>query len=161
MPDKTLLLMLDEVRGTTLSHLARVDERTARWRPQGMANSILWHAGHCYTVVEWLTMEALAKTPQAPPGWFEMFSWDSRPAEIADERWPPLSTVVQMLKDQHVRMRDSLAGLTERQLDSEDATQSDSTVRKTILHALQDEASHKGEIWLLHKLHRRKQAQLQ
>jgi hypothetical protein len=47
--------------------------------------------------------------------------------------------------------------LTEEQLSSPAATGAGRTVRESVLHALQDEASHKGEMWLLYKLqHRRR-----
>jgi hypothetical protein len=41
MPDKSLILILDEVRGKTLRLLDSVDEKHARWAPPGLQNSIL------------------------------------------------------------------------------------------------------------------------
>jgi hypothetical protein len=154
MSDTTLIQMLDEVRGSTLHLLSVVDEPTARWRPPGLQNHILWHAGHCYAVVEWLTMESLGREPQSPPGWFEMFGWDSRPASVPPDRWPALSEAVRLLRQQHVRLRQLFAELSDAQLSQPEAS-GGATVRQRILHALQDEASHKGEMWLLYKLQKR------
>jgi hypothetical protein len=44
-------------------------------------------------VVESLTLGALGRTPQIPDGWFTMFSWESRPARVPPDRWPPLGEV--------------------------------------------------------------------
>jgi len=80
MPDKCLLLLLDEVRAKTLRILKSVPADQARWAPPGLHNNtILWHAGHAYVLVEWVTMKSLRRTPQIPDGWYEMFSWESRP----------------------------------------------------------------------------------
>ena len=79
MPDKCLLLLLDEVRAKTLRILKSVPPEHARWAPPGLQNTILWHAGHAYVLVEWVTMKSLGRTPQIPDGWFEMFSWESHP----------------------------------------------------------------------------------
>ena len=153
MPDETLLSMFDEVRSTTLQMLTGVDDEAARWHPPKLSNSILWHAGHAYAVVEWLTMQSLGRTPESPVGWFEAFGWDSRPAEVSPESWPKLETVVQLLCSQHVRLRSLLATLSEVELSQPSVEWPDRSVRQMILHALQDEASHKGEIWLLRKLY--------
>src|SRR5271157_1534891 len=52
MPDKCLLLLLDEVRAKTLRILKSVPAEHARWAPPGLHNTILWHAGHAYVLVE-------------------------------------------------------------------------------------------------------------
>ena len=59
MPDQSLILLLDEVRGKTLRLLDSLNEKDARWAPPGLQNSVLWHAGHAYFLLEWLTMKAL------------------------------------------------------------------------------------------------------
>lgn len=56
MPDKCLLLLLDEVRAKTLRILKSVPAEHACWAPPGLQNTILWHAGHAYVLVEGLTM---------------------------------------------------------------------------------------------------------
>ncbi|MCA9072590.1 MAG: DinB family protein [Planctomycetaceae bacterium] len=150
--DPTLLLLLDEVRRKTLTRLEGLTETQARFAPEGLQNSILWHAGHCYIVVEWLTMEALGGATTSPPTWFELFSWASRPGENPNVAWPTLDEVIQELQLQHGRMHKLLQNLTAEDFDNPARNRPDITVRHRILHALHDEACHSGEIWLLRKL---------
>jgi hypothetical protein len=150
--DPTLLLLLDEVRRKTLSRLEGVSDEEARFAPEGLQNSILWHAGHSYILVEWLTMDALGAATTCPKGWFEIFSWTSRPAEVPADRWPTLKEVVRELQIQHGRMHRLIENLSADVLDNPARNRPDVTVRHRILHALHDEACHSGEIWLLRKL---------
>lgn len=152
MADQTLLLLLDEVRGKTLHLLEGIPDRLARWAPSGLHNSILWHAGHSYILLEWFTAQALDEEPAAPEGWFEIFSWQSQPAEVPDHRWPPLAEVARQLQDQHQRIGRRLAELNEEELDAAVPGRLGHTARSLILHALHDEACHSGEIWLLRKM---------
>jgi hypothetical protein len=152
MPDQSLLLLLDEVRGKTLRRLQGVTDKEARWSPPDLQNRILWHAGHRFVLVESLTMEAVGDQPQFPEGWFEMFSWKSDPAKVAPDRWSPLAEVVVQLTDQHARLRQVIEGLSDEQLSSPLPGRGNRTVRYAILHGLHDEACHSGEIWLLRKL---------
>lgn len=152
MSDLTLLLVLDEIRGMTLRHLEGVTDAESRWTPPGLANSILWHAGHCYVVVERLTMEPLGREPIAPPGWIDLFGWDSRPSETPADAFPPLAEVITQLQSQHARLRSMLAETSEAELAQPLTDNADLTARHRMLHGLQDEAAHKGEIWLLRKL---------
>lgn len=152
MPDRTLLALFDEIRGATLRVLGGVDEAAATWRVPGLANHILWHAGHIYVVVEWLSQGALGLEPVAPAGWFELFSWESRPAEIPPERFPSLAAVTEQLRVQQERLTKLYGALGELDLKNSAVDQREMSVRQVIVHALQDEAAHKGEIWLLRKL---------
>ena len=120
MADETLLTLLDDVRGKTLTVLENLDETHARWAPPGLQNSCLWHAGHAYVVTEFLTMRPIGQEPKVPEGWFKMFSWESNPAHIDPKSWPPLEEVVAALKAQHERLRGVIAGLTAEQLDATD-----------------------------------------
>src|SRR5437868_3505521 len=43
MPDASLLLLLDEVRGKTLRILDAAPDGYALWAPAGLQNHILWH----------------------------------------------------------------------------------------------------------------------
>jgi len=153
MPDRTLLALLNEVRGLFLRSLSGVDEAQAHWRTPGLANNILWHAGHAYVVVEWLTMGSLGLEPVAPEGWFELFSWESRPAEIPAERFPTLAEVVKRLEEQHQRLQTLYASLGELDLKNSAVDQPDRSVRAVIVHAFQDEACHRGEVRLLRKMY--------
>ncbi|RUL87358.1 DinB family protein [Tautonia sociabilis] len=152
MADETLLNLLDDVRSKTLKELQNLDDTHARWAPPNLQNSCLWHAGHAYVVTEHLTMRGLGASPQVPEGWFKMFSWESNPAHIAPETWPPLEEVIAALKAQHQRLRDVIAGLSPEQLDATDPGNPNHTVRFSIMHGLHDEARHSGEISLLRKL---------
>ena len=152
MPDKCLLLLLDEVRAKTLRILKSVPADQARWAPPGLHNTILWHAGHAYVLVEWVTMKSLRRTPQIPDGWYEMFSWESRPNLVPADRWPQLSEVIHHLEAQHKRLRKLIGELSEEELDRPSASNPKRTVRSAILHGLHDEACHCGEMHLLHKM---------
>jgi hypothetical protein len=155
MPDQTLLLLLDEVRGKTLRILDAVPAEQARWVPPGLDNHVLWHAGHAYVVVEMLTLGALGQAPVIPDGWFEMFSWESRPARVSPDHWPSLAEVIARLRTQQGRLRQTIDGLSGEQLDRPSARIADRTVRSSILHGLHDEACHCGETLLLLKLQAR------
>jgi hypothetical protein len=152
MPDASLCLLLEEVRGKTLRILRAVPPEHALWAPPGLQNHITWHAGHCHFVTEWLTMAPLGRPPRAPRGWPELFSWGSRPDLVPPDRWPSLAAVVARLEDQWDRLREVIGGLTPEQLDGPSARDPSRTVRSSILHGLHDEACHGGEIYSLLKL---------
>jgi hypothetical protein len=152
MADSSLLVLLDEVRGKTIRLLNATGEGDAHWSPPGLQNTIVWHGGHAYILLECLTMGALGKTPQLPEGWFAMFSWESRPDRVPADRWPLLGEVIGQLDGQHERMRRLIGKLTPAQLNRPSARHPDEPVRRAIVHALHDEACHCGEIHLLRKL---------
>jgi hypothetical protein len=152
MPDETLIVLLDEVRRKTVRFLKGVTDEQARWAPPGLQNTILWHAGHSYILAEWLGMKALGHEPHVPAGWFETFSWQSRPASVPARRWPRLDVVVSRLVKQHRRLRQAIREATEDQLAAPSADDPDRTVRFSIVHGLHDEACHCGEILLLRKM---------
>jgi hypothetical protein len=152
MADSSVLLLLDEVRGKTIRLLQAVSAAEARWAPPGLQNTITWHAGHAYFLLESLTMTALGQAPQLPDGWDEMFSWNSRPDQVPAEDWPSLEVLIDRLTDQHERMRRLIGKLSDSQLAQPSARHPGDTVRRAIVHALHDEACHCGEIHLLRKL---------
>ncbi len=152
MPDQSLLVLLDEVRGKTIRLLQAIPGEHALWAPAGLQNTILWHGGHAYILLECLTMAALGRTPEVPDGWFEMFSWESHPERVAADRWPSLALVIASLEGQYKRMRRLIAKLSDEKLDQPSAQHPGETVRRAIVHALHDEACHCGEIHLLRKL---------
>jgi hypothetical protein len=154
MSDRSLVILLDEVRGKTLRLLEGVGEEEARWTPPGLKNHILWHSGHSYLLVEWLSMRAIRQDPRIPEQWFEFFSWESDPAQIPPDWWPPLERVASELKLQHMRVRHTIEGLSAERLSEPDPHHPNHTIRFAILHGLHDEACHTGEIWLLRKLYR-------
>jgi hypothetical protein len=158
MSDSTLLTLLDEVRGKTLRLLAVVGERESLWSPPGLHNSIRWHAGHCYVVVEALCAKALEKEPTYPPRWFELFSWESRPEQTNPKDWPSLQTIIGQLHGQHARLLRDLTLLSSQELSTTPPDRDGASVRRQIVHALHDEAAHGGEIWLLQKMLARQRA---
>ena len=159
MSDRSLVMLLDEVRGKTLRLLEGVTEEEARWTPAGLKNHILWHGGHSYLLVEWLSMHAVGQEPRMPEHWFEMFSWESDPAHVPPDGWPPLERIVTELKLQHARLRHTVEGLPAERFSEPDPRHPNHTIRFAILHALHDEACHSGEIWLLRKLYRQRAAE--
>ncbi len=152
MTDSSLLLLLEEVRGKTLKRLEGLTDTQARWVPAGLHNSILWHAGHAYVVVEALAARGLGLEPGFPEGWFQMFSWESRPAEVSPASWPSLAEVVARLHEQKDRLHAAIAAQSTSDLNQPCAARPDQSNRYEILHGLHDEACHSGEIWLLRKL---------
>jgi hypothetical protein len=97
-------------------------------------------------------MKALGHEPRVPEGWYEMFSWESRPESVPAQRWPPLGAVVDRLRDQHRRLRRAIGAATDDRLDAPTAGDPDRTVRFSVVHGLHDEACHSGEILLLRKM---------
>lgn len=152
MHDATLLLLLDEVRRKTLLLLDGVPDQAARWAPPKLANHILWHAGHCYVLLEHLGIQALGEPMQLSDEWMGLFSWNSDPSTTPVDRWPPLTEVVTALASQHDRAQGLLAAQTAAMLDAPAAHRPDRSRRFCLTHALHDEACHSGEIWLLRKM---------
>ncbi len=149
----TLLVLWNEVRSRTVRLLEGVSPQEARFHAPGLQNTVLWHAGHCYVVVEWIVAQALGRQPQAPPGWFELFSWQSRPEQIPPDRWPPLGEIVEHLRRQYARWQRVFQELSPRELQAPSARHPRQSVAQAIVHALHDEACHSGEIWLLRKMY--------
>jgi hypothetical protein len=155
MADETLALLATEVRGKTLRLLQRVSDREAQWTPEGQSNNIVWHAGHSLWVVEALGLvPATGKGLQLPDGWKELFASGSKPSPATP--WPALADVVERLQEQLTRLTTVIRGLSDERLNHIVDPARNRTLRYSILHGLQDEAGHQGEIWLLKKLGARK-----
>ena len=158
MPDETLTMLAREVRGKTLRLLDGLSDDAARFTG-GLSNSTLWHAGHALVVVEALSVvPATGMPPQYPQGWFELFSWESRPATTDPASWPALSEVVARLREQLDRLVAAIEALSPEQLGQVINPAKSRTLRYSILHGLHDEAGHQGEIYLLRKLYGRQTA---
>ena len=151
MANETLKLLAREVRGKTFKILDGVSEAEARFAPQGLNNSIIWHAGHAFVVVEALSVStATNRPPQYPQGWFDLFSSKSKPTR--DTKFPPLPQVSEALRNQLERLVSAIDPLIPQQLAVIIDPARNRTVRYNILHGLHDEANHQGEMWLLRKL---------
>jgi DinB family protein len=152
MTDDSLLLLASEVRSKTLRLLDGVSDEMSDFAAPGLANSILWHAGHALAVVEYLAVApATGRPPVLPEGWWETFGWDSRPQTTAN--WPAIIDVVGALRNQLPRLTTAIAALSPSQLDRIYDQANGTTLRYDILHSLHDEANHQGEIWLLRKMY--------
>jgi hypothetical protein len=149
--DDSLLLLAQEVRTKTLWLLDGVSDEMAHFAAPGLANSILWHAGHVLVVVEHLGIApATGRPPQLPDGWFEKFGWDSQPRTVA--KWPPVAEVLGALQAQLPRLTPAISALSRADLDQV-LEPNGATLRYDFLHGLHDEANHQGEIWLLRKMY--------
>jgi len=151
MANETLQLLAREVRGKTFKILDGVSEAEARFVPPGLNNSIIWHAGHAFTVVEVLSVSAATGRPaQYPDGWYDLFSAKSKPTR--DSKFPPLAQVIEALRNQLELLLSAIEPLNSQQLAVMIDPARNRTVRYNILHGLHDEANHQGEMWLLRKL---------
>ena len=81
MPDPTLLLLLDEVRGKTVRVLETIAAEDSAWAPPGLQNTILWHAGHSYFLLEWLTTKGLGQSGACPPAGMKCLAGTACPAK--------------------------------------------------------------------------------
>lgn len=148
----TLLTLANEVRTKTLWLLDGVNEDMAHFAAPGLANSILWHAGHALVVVEHLAVApATDQLPQLPDGWFEIFGWDSKPLTV--KHWPAVADVKQALREQLPRLTGAISTLSPARLAQVFDQASGTTLHYDILHALHDEANHQGEMWVLRKMY--------
>jgi len=151
MPNETLKLLAREVRGKTFRILDGVSDEQAHFVPQGLNNSIIWHAGHSLWVVEVLSLAAATgQSAQLPSGWVELFNSKSKPTR--ETKFPPLAQVIEALRNQLERLVSAIDPLTPQQLAVVIDPARNRTVRYNILHGLHDEANHQGEMWLLRKL---------
>jgi hypothetical protein len=151
MPNETLKLLAREVRGKTFKILDGVTEEQARFIPPGLNNSIVWHAGHSLWVVEILSIAAATgRAASLPDGWTDLFNSKSRPTR--DTKFPPLSQIIEALRNQLERLVSAIDPLSEQQLAVMIDPARNRNVRYNILHGLHDEANHQGEMWLLRKL---------
>jgi hypothetical protein len=77
---------------------------------------------------------------------------------VERSKWPPLSAVVERLRDQLDRLTAAISALPPGRLDQVVDAARNRTLRFSILHGLHDEAGHQGEIHLLKKLYGRQNA---
>jgi len=149
--DETLMILATDVRAKTLKILDGLTEPQALYAAPGMVNSILWHAGHSLWVVERMAFSVPTGQPhQHPADWSEKFCGGSKPAEV--KSWPKLAEVVAALKAQQTRLAALIPTLSEDRLQSIPDPTRGRSLRWMIVHGLQDEAGHQGEMWLLKKL---------
>lgn len=150
MPDQSLILMAEEIRGRTVKLLDGLSDDQARFAAPGLHNSILWHAGHGVMLMEHLGIMPLtgAQQPGYPAGWFETFSWKSDPRTVT--AWPSVDAVRAELTRQLDRLLTPLVAADEATLTRRDPR--GRPTRYLVLHGLHDEAIHQGEMFLLRKM---------
>lgn len=150
----TLLTLANEVRNKTLWLLEGINDEMAHFAAPGLANSFLWHSGHVLVVVEHLAVApATGQVPQLPEGWFEIFSWESKPLTV--KQWPAIAEIQVTLREQLPRLTEAISALSPAQLEQIVHQQYGTTLHYDILHALHDEANHQGEMWVLKKMYAR------
>ena len=149
--DESLLMLAQDVRNKTLKLLDGMTDQQVGYVAPGLTNSILWHAGHVFILVEHLVIIPItAQEPAYPMGWFQMFGWKSKPELV--QQWPRLEEVVSQLVDQYRRVSGLIQKLEDKHLATIVDEAKNRTLRFNIIHAFHDEANHQGEIWLLKKL---------
>ncbi|HTN74116.1 MAG TPA: DinB family protein [Pirellulaceae bacterium] len=157
-----LEMLLEEFRGKTL-RLLQVDAVAANWTPPGTRNSMLWHGGHIFCIVERLFTHATSGDDSVPAtiltGWWPRFGWDP-PTSAPTDAPPALATIVEQLQAQAIRWQPRLRELSAAQqaalLTPAIEGWEGATCARAIIHALHDEACHQGEIWLLQKLYKQR-----
>src|SRR4051812_32983480 len=154
MPDATLILLANEIRGRTLRMLGGLSDEQARFAAPGLHNTILWHAGHSLLVVEHLVVMNLTGSEQIgyPPDWWDKFGWNSDPRTVTS--WPRIEEVRTHLARQLPRLIGLIEAADETRLAHLDAE--GRPMRYEIVHGLHDEALHSGEIYLLKKMMNKK-----
>jgi hypothetical protein len=149
--DKSLMILAKDVRGKTLRIIDGLTDEQARFKAPDLNNSILWHAGHAYVVVEHLgNARITGSPPDYPEGWFDTFSWKSDPSKVTN--WPSINDVRAKLTSQLEKLTALIEGLADEQLDKVIDPDRNRTLRYSIVHGLHDEAGHQGEMYLLKKM---------
>jgi DinB superfamily len=150
MHDKSLAMLVFEVRWKTLKMLEGLTHEQAMGVAPGMNNSILYHAGHGYAVQEHLAVAKLEKREPKLIEGFEVFMWNSPPT--ASTVYPHIDKVKAALIQQRDHLIKLIEGMDASAFDEIVNPEKGRTLRYVVLHGLHDEANHQGEIWLIRKL---------
>jgi hypothetical protein len=162
MPAPHIAELASQVRLITVQSLAAAPEQSLLWAPPGTSNHILWHAGHALWVQDVLFIELFAGKSELPPGWADTFGMDCRPVLETNRlhAWPSRVEVKRLLQDQLDRVFSLLAEIPAAQLAIDAAPVMDGrNLLSCCVHAWHDEARHQGEMFLLSKQFRARQAQ--
>ncbi len=153
-----LQVLADEVRAKTLRLLGEAKDTELMWSPHGIANHILWQAGHILWVTDLLCIEAITGRSDFPPEWYDIFSNKCRPAGQI-KKWPSRALVREQLENQRPRLIDAIGTVSKKDLIGPPRTETlgtDRTLCYWVTHGLHDEANHQGEMYLLLKMQRKK-----
>lgn len=157
-----LVELASQVRLITIESLAAAPEQSLLWAPPGTSNHILWHAGHALWAQDVLFVELITGQSELPPGWGETFGADCRPVRETNRlrAWPSRAEVERLLRDQLERVIGLLDEVAEDRLSPDAPPTLDSwNLLFCCVHAWHDEAKHQGEMHLLLKQFRGRQAQ--
>ncbi len=148
--------MAEAIRTRTIKLLNNATDDELLWSPPGLSNHLLWHAGHSLWVQDILCIEAATGQSELPAGWHEAFRMGCDPASRTG-RWPGRNEVTEQLERQIERIVSVIAGLSHEDLTGPPRTLNlpdAEPLRYWIIHGLQDEANHQGEMHLLLKMQR-------
>jgi DinB superfamily len=115
--EQFLFNQLAFVRNQTLNLLEGVTEEMADRIPEGFRNSIRWNLGHIYVVVERFAFQYLGLPQNLPDGFKEQFEYGTTPLNAHKYRVPTLSKLEYLLKEQQVRIQETLVDLLEVKID--------------------------------------------
>lgn len=106
------------VRGQTLKLMDGISETDADRLPEGFRNSLRWHFGHIYVVLERFAFRHLKLTEQYPEGYREAFETGTSPLDAPPgAKLPTLPELAERLSDQIVRIRAVLGDRLSERID--------------------------------------------
>ncbi|WP_129692030.1 DinB family protein [Gottfriedia acidiceleris] len=115
--EQFLFNQLAFVRNQTLNLLEGVTEEMADRIPDGFRNSIRWNLGHIYVVEERFAFQYLGLPQNLPEGFKEQFEYGTTPLNAHKFRVPSLKELEDLLKEQQVRIQETLVDLLEVKVD--------------------------------------------
>ncbi|MFX3635633.1 MAG: DinB family protein [Candidatus Pristimantibacillus sp.] len=113
-----LFKQLDFVRGQTLKAMEGVTEEIADQIPEGFRNSLRWHFGHIYVVLERFAFHFIGIPQHLPEGFKEQFENGTSPLVTpASIPAPSLEELKSLLQEQVGRIREALAHRMHEKID--------------------------------------------
>jgi DinB superfamily len=148
-----------QVRDSTLKLLNVPEPAWLTWSPPGTSNHILWHVGHALWVQDVLCLQPLTGRSELPRDWDQSFGQHCRPVATTT-KWPEEFEVRALLEAQLETILKQLAEHAETIAinANEPAADGGWPLLAGMIHAWHDEARHHGEMFLLHKLCRAREA---
>jgi DinB superfamily len=145
-----------QVRGGTIQFLDAAKPDWLMWAPEGTSNHLLWHAGHALWLQGVICLETLTGNSELPPEWEQTFGMNCRPVKQTT-RWPSRDELRGLLVKQLARIVAAVEQAGDLRLDQVANARGDALAGR-IIHGLHDEARHQGEMYLLLKLCRAREA---
>ncbi len=135
-------------RNRLLSALENVTEEVAGQKPEGFNNNIHWHAGHILLVTEAFLFTVPTGSGKLQKNYNEFFANGTKPDDWKSAP-PSLQEIIDQLKDQEKRAKESAAARLDETLSSPFSLQSGlrmETVGELMNMAIYHEAVHTGYI---------------